>query len=511
MSMIDALRKHSKTLGVVLAASAAAGAVAISPMTSSKVEAQEISIRAPAGAPMSFADLIERVSPAVVSVQVVTSVSAENQFGDLFERFRGLPGFEDFMDRHGGEGEEDSPSREGRSLGSGFFIDQVGHIVTNNHVVEDASEVVVTLSNGDELEAEVVGTDPDTDLAVLKVKQAGDYPFVSFAGNKPPRVGDWVVAVGNPFGLGGTATAGIVSAAGRELGSSYNNFIQIDASINQGNSGGPTFDLGGNVVGVNTAIFSPSGGSVGIGFAIEAKAAKTITDTLIRDGKVRRGWLGVSIQNVTPEAAEAQGLGDRRGAQVADVQSSSPASEAGIRRGDVILGVNGNEVNSSRDLTQRVGSLLVGSTNEFEVYRDGKIQKISVSIGERPQDPDSAFSERDQNSTENDDSSKGPEGDSLYGMKLSKADGEIRRALGLDEDETGLLVLDIDRDSAFAEAGVEEGDVILEAQGASLSTSSDLRKAFDSAKAKGKSNLLLAVRKGRQTGFLTVKISEVTN
>ncbi|MEM8921452.1 MAG: trypsin-like peptidase domain-containing protein, partial [Pseudomonadota bacterium] len=396
-------------------------------MASNSAHAKPIVVQAPQGAPMSFADLIEKVSPAVVSVAVVTEVEGSDA-EELMQRFRGVPGFEDFMERYGApenqDSEDDENRRRGRSVGSGFFISAEGHIVTNNHVVEDAKEVTIALKDGTELEAEVIGTDPQSDLAVLKVDD-GDHPYVKFSDLKPPRVGDWVVAVGNPFNLGGTATAGIVSAVGREIGGPYTDFIQIDAPINRGNSGGPTFDLRGEVVGVNTAIFSPSGGSVGIGFAIEAAAAKQIVSALIETGEVSRGWLGVSIQTVTEEIAESQDLADARGAIVNEVVDDSPAEAGGFKRGDIILAVNGDKVDSSRDVTRRVGGLLAGTTNTFKVLREGRQRDINVTIGKRPGDLQVASVDPQPWSPEE------KKGVSFLGAELRQLDQETRTALGL--------------------------------------------------------------------------------
>ena len=517
MSLKAKISNRSLILGAGALGGVLAGAFALSPMATPPADAQPIVIQQPAGAPMSFADLIEQVSPAVVSVQVVTEVDAQEQYGELFDRFRGIPGFEDFLERHGDPDEEENSPREGRSLGSGFFISAEGHIVTNNHVVEDATEVTVTMNNGDELEAELIGTDPETDLAVLKVKQSGPYKYVSFNTDARPRVGDWVVAVGNPFGLGGTATAGIVSADGRELGGNYNDFIQIDASINRGNSGGPTFDLSGRVIGVNTQIISPTGGSVGIGFAIEAASAKLITDKLITDGKVSRGWLGVTIQNVTPEAAEALGLTEERGAQVAEVVPGGPADKAGLERSDIILAVNGADVDTSRELTQEVGGLLAGTTNAFKVYRDGGVKMISVTVGERPTDlasignleeDDSELSPEDQSGSKSKNSST--KDDYVFGMGLKPVDETARKSLGLSAEDAGLYVESIERHSVLADAGIEQGDVILEAQGDRMVEPADLEEVVAAAEKAGRQNLLMAIRKGRQTGFITVDLEELS-
>ncbi len=511
-------RTLKTSLMMAVFGSVAIGGLMMSPVGNNIADAKPIVVQPPVGAPMSFADLIDRVSPAVVSVQVTTEIEAPEQYGELFERFRNIPGFEDFMDRQGngeegqgeGEGGESPAPREGRSLGSGFFISDTGYIVTNNHVVENASEVTVTLSNGDELEADIIGLDELTDLAVLKVKEPGKYPFVEFELAKAPRVGDWVVAVGNPFGLGGTATAGIVSASGREMnGSNYSNFIQIDASINRGNSGGPTFDLYGQVIGVNTAIYSPSGGSVGIGFAIESNVAKDITDRLIKDGKVTRGWLGVSIQSLSQEMVEAQSLENDKGALVADVQVGSPAEKSGIERGDVILSVNGISVNDSRELTRLVGGLIADTKNEFKLIRDGKIKSIPVTVGIRPSDVDSAFNRGEDEKSEDKGVEKPPEGTEYQGVTIKPLGPDEYEFFGLKATEKGVFVLDVKRGSAFAEAGIAKGDALLEAQGTALNSSTDLANVVASAKAAGKKNILVAVRKGRATIFLPVDIKDL--
>ena len=308
-----------KTIGISRQAMVAAlvgvamvGSFSLAPQIfSPEAGAQPIQIEAPRGAPLSFADLIEQVEPAVVSVNVTTEreVGRMADMQEFFEQFRGMPGLDEFMEQRRQEEEEEPETREGRSLGSGFFISKDGYIVTNNHGVEGATAIQVVLKDGTELDAELVGTDAQTDLAVLRVTEPGEYRFVSFGDSHTMRKGDWVVALGNPFGLGGTATAGILSADGREIGpdSPYTDFLQIDASINRGNSGGPTFDLNGNVIGVNTAIFSPSGGSVGIGFSIPAAIAAPVIAQLREFGHTRRGWLGVRIQNVTDEIAHGVG------------------------------------------------------------------------------------------------------------------------------------------------------------------------------------------------------------
>lgn len=482
-----------------LVAAVAMSAIATAP---GAVAQKPIAVTPPAGAPMSFADLIERVSPAVVSVQVTTEIKVADR-NSAFNPFRGLPGFDEYEDRFG-EGEkedEGSPEtdQEGNALGSGFFISSQGYIVTNHHVVENAREVTVTLKNGDQLEAEIVGTDEQTDLAVLKVKKSGAYPFVEFATKAKPRVGDWVVAVGNPFGLGGTATAGIVSADGRELlGGNYNDFIQIDAPINRGNSGGPTFNLNGEVIGVNTAIFSDTGGgSVGIGFAIEANAVKTISDTLIKNGKVIRGWLGVEIQSMSQRYADAWSLKSASGAIVRTVTAGGPAEASGIKRGDIIISVNGEDVKDNRQLTQRVGSLLAGSTNNFKVIRDGKEQLIKVTVRARD-DKALANTELDP---------------ARAGMKPPKPSADDVKVLGgtvrtLTTDEakkfdvgaaaTGLIVVTVEPRGALARADVFPGDAILEINNKAVKTPKEYEDAIGAARASGKKDVIARVGCGNQ-------------
>ncbi|MEO0550199.1 MAG: Do family serine endopeptidase [Pseudomonadota bacterium] len=481
----------------------AMGALIWGPQTF-EASAKPIVLEAPAGAPLSFADLIENVSPAVVSVNVVSEREASDlsELERFFERFRGGP-----SSPEGEEGEDDdAPTREARSLGSGFFISDTGYIVTNNHVVEDATEIEVALEDGRELEAELVGTDPQTDLAVLKVKEPGVYPYVEFETSHDLRRGDWVVALGNPFGLGGTATAGILSADGRDLGNSnpYTDFLQIDAAINRGNSGGPTFDLFGRVIGVNTAIFSPTGGSVGIGFAIPSDLAKSVTDTLIKDGRVSRGWLGVTIQDVTPDMAEARGLAEPKGAIVADLVSGSPAKKSGIKRGDIIVEVNGQEVDDATATTRLVGRLAAGSTNDFVVLRNGSRTNVSVTVGERPEDPNADLPIGGDDAPDTEGSAE----EAPLGITLKPLDDETREAIRLDAGETGMVIGSVDRDSPFRELGVQPGMVILDVNGVPLSSVEELEEAIATAKSRNRDKVLMAIRAGQRTSFISVDISD---
>ncbi|MBD3844521.1 serine protease Do [Bosea sp. OAE752] len=332
----------------------------------------------------SFADLVDKVKPAVVSVRVKTEVAAasdQQSLDDLPPQLRRF--FREFGDQEGGRQSKPKP-QIGMAQGSGFFVSQDGYVVTNNHVVEHAVDVQLVTDAGKTLEAKVVGTDPRSDLALLKVKDSGDFPYVKLSDSKP-RIGDWVLAIGNPFGLGGTVTAGIVSAQGRDIGSGpYDDFLQIDAPINRGNSGGPTFNGNGEVVGVNTAIYSPSGGNVGIAFAIPASTVKQVVDQLKKDGKVARGFIGVQIQPVTSEMADAIGLKDAQGALVAEAQGNGPAAKAGIRRGDTITALNGEAVKDARDLSRKIANFAPGTKATITLFREGKSRDVTFEVGRQP-------------------------------------------------------------------------------------------------------------------------------
>jgi serine protease Do len=340
----------------------------------------------------SFADVIDRVKPAVVSVRVkVQNVAARD--GGRNEQFSGPdlpPGhplerfFREFRDQQGPRGDRPGPRQGRQSQGSGFFISGDGYLVTNNHVVDNATEVQVLMDDGRTLDAKVVGTDAKTDLALLKVEGGHDFPHVRLAANKA-RVGDWVIAVGNPFGLGGTVTAGIVSAQNRDIGAGpYDDFIQIDAPVNRGNSGGPTFNLAGEVVGVNTAIYSPSGGNVGIAFAIPAGTVEQVVASLKEQGSVTRGYVGVQMQPVTKEIAEAIGLKEPRGALVAEALKDGPAAKAGVRTGDTIVAVNGEPLKEAKDLSRKVAAVPPGKTLSLTLFRDGKERTVSVEVARQP-------------------------------------------------------------------------------------------------------------------------------
>jgi serine protease Do len=392
---IPARKRTAKWLGAAaVAALIAGGAVESGLVAPNSAHAELRSMAQPIQNVPSFADVIEQVKPAVVAVKVkVQNVAARDDDNDNpglstpdlppghpMERF-----FRQFRDGQRGDRSErgQRPRQFGQSLGSGFFISADGYVVTNNHVIDKASEVQVTMDDGKTLDAKVIGTDPKTDLALLKV-EGSDFPYVRLAGQKA-RIGDWVVAIGNPFGLGGTVTAGIVSAQHRDIGAGpYDDFIQIDASVNKGNSGGPTFNLSGEVVGVNTAIFSPSGGNVGIAFAIPASTVDQIVTALKDKGSVTRGFIGVQMQPVTKEIAEAIGLKEPRGALVAEAIKDGPAAKAGIKTGDTILAVDGEPIKEAKDLSRKVAQVAPGKSLSITLYRDGKERSVTLEVASQP-------------------------------------------------------------------------------------------------------------------------------
>ncbi|MEL7111576.1 MAG: Do family serine endopeptidase [Pseudomonadota bacterium] len=477
----------------------ATGAVLLGPQFPN-ADANPITLEAPAGAPVSFADLIEQVSPAVVGVRVRTEMQLTDR--ELSQRER-------FLEQFGLTPPEDEPEpREGRGQGSGFFITGEGHIVTNNHVIDNAVEIEIVTDNGSILEAELIGTDPETDLAVLKVKGSGDYPFVDFGSSKQLRRGDWVVAVGSPLGFSGTATAGIVSALGKpgdvRRSQTYTDYLQIDAAINRGNSGGPTFDLNGRVVGVNTWIASTTGGSIGLGFAIPSELVDQVTSTLIQEGKVSRGWLGVTITNIDEDMADAVGLRDAKGAIVTRVTEGSPAETSGLERGDIIVKINGQEVDDATITTRVVGALLAGSNNKFELYREGKRRTIDVKVGERPGNLNAV------NTLPSDEGGETPEGgEGPLGVSLQSLDQESRERLDLPFDEKGMVITALDQDSPLYEEGVRVGMAILDVNYKKLDSIDVLEQELETAKDDGRQNLLMAIHSERGTVFLTVDISEL--
>jgi serine protease Do len=445
-------------------------------------------------APSSFADVVERVRAAVVSVKVKTTETADaEEFdfpqivpGDPLERF-----FKHFREEGPGNRQHAKPHVT-QAQGSGFIISSDGYVVTNYHVVENATDVAVTLDDGKDLPATIVGTDKKTDLALLKIKEAGNYPHVEFA-TTVPRVGDWVIAVGNPFGLGGTVTAGIISARGRDIGASaYDDFLQIDAPVNRGNSGGPTFNSQGQVVGVNTAIFSPSGGSVGIGFAIPSETVQTVVAALKEKGVVARGWIGVQIQPVTQEIADSIGLKSLKGALVAEAQPNSPASTAGIKSGDVILGIDGERIDGPRELARKVAALGPGKKTDLIYWHEGTEKTVSIKLGSLPEEKEAAFRP-----------SAGQGNDVVKGLGLTLAPASSVQGAG----KEGVVVADIDPDGAAAQKGMQVGDVILEAGGHPVSKPADVAAALAEAKKDNRKAVLLRVKSSDGTHFVAIAVN----
>jgi len=482
-------------LGVAVLAAAPGGYPSFNTSVVSPARAAEMS-----QPPTGFADIVAKVKPAVISVRVKIDQNDKNamfqknrmdsdenspfdQFSKKFD-FRAPFGMQQLPNgapqRHVIAGE-----------GSGFFISADGYAVTNNHVVDHAESVQVTTDDGSIYKAKVVGTDPKTDLALIKVEGKKDFPFVKFS-DKQPRIGDWVVAVGNPFGLGGTVTAGIVSARGRDIGAGpYDDYIQIDAPINKGNSGGPAFDVSGDVIGVNTAIFSPSGGSVGIGFDIPAATAKLVVAQLKDKGEVTRGWLGVQVQPVTADIADSLGLKEAKGAIVDAPQPNGPAEKAGIEAGDVITAVNGAAVKDSRDLARTVGAMEPGSSIKLDVWHKGTTKTVTLSLGTLP-------NEHQANNKADEGRAQPSQATPRLGLGLAPA-SEVQGA-----GEKGVVVTSIDPDGPAALHGIQTGDVILNVGGKAVASAGEVRSELKQAKSDGKHSVLLQVKSADTTKFVAV-------
>jgi serine protease Do len=453
--------------------------------------------------PVGFADIVEKVKPSVISVRVKMSAGPESSsLSDEDNPLgQGSP-FQFFFRRFGQEAPGNIPGMRGQlprrqfttGQGSGFFISADGYAVTNNHVVDKAESVEVTTDDGKTHTAKVIGTDPRTDLALIKVESGDSFPFVRLA-DQAPRIGDWVLAVGNPFGLGGTVTAGIVSARGRDIGAGpYDDFIQIDAPVNKGNSGGPTFDVDGNVIGVNTAIFSPSGGSVGIAFAIPAETVKTVVGQLKDRGKVTRGWIGVQIQPVTADIADSLGLKQAHGALVAEPQEGSPAAKAGIKSGDVIVSLNGDAVPDARTLARRISGMAPGMAVKIGVFRNGKEEQLAMTLGELPKERLASASPRD----------RGDEGSELPRLGLSLAPAAKVNGAG----DEGVVVTQVDPDGAAAARGFKTGDVILDIGGRAVNAPADVRRVMNDAKTGGKRTVLMRVKSEQGMRFVAVPVGD---
>ncbi len=524
MSKISAFRPNLKT---VLKTTTVAGLAAVMlatgiPARVTESFAEAVSVQAPQVA--SFADVVQAVSPAVVSVRVQSDIKpASDEGGNNFSfNFGGrdldeLPDnhplkrfFREFGGQDGMRGERGPDRRFGdrgdrrdrkphlrpTSQGSGFFISEDGYIVTNNHVVNDGSAFTVVMNDGTELDAKLIGKDSRTDLAVLKVEETDKrkFTYVSFADDSQIRVGDWVVAVGNPFGLGGTVTAGIISARGRDIGSGpYDDYLQVDAAVNRGNSGGPTFNLNGQVVGINTAIFSPSGGNVGIAFAIPASVAKGVVADLMKDGKVDRGWLGVQIQPVSRDIADSLGLADAAGALVVEPQTDSPGAKAGIQKGDVITALDGEPVKDPRDLARRVADMSPGTKVDVSVWRDGKAQNVSVEIG-------TLAGEQIQAAT----------GTTEEAEPEAPASEQALADLGITvtPDDKGLTVSAVDPDSDASDRGLKEGDRITSVNNQAVKSADDVVKVINNARKDGRSKALFQIETNDGSRFLALPIEQ---
>jgi serine protease Do len=443
------------------------------------------------------------VKPAVISVRVKIPASAEPAIaqddGDDQQQIPAQPGspLDKFFQQFGGQ--QFGRQAPGRSQGmitgegSGFFISPDGYAVTNNHVVDHAKSVQVTTDDGTIYTAKVIGTDPKTDLAVIKVDGKSDLPYVKFA-TEQPKVGDWVVAVGNPFGLGGTVTAGIVSARGRDIGAGpYDDYVQIDAPINKGNSGGPAFDVNGNVIGVNTAIYSPSGGSVGIGFDIPADTAKLVVAQLEKSGHVTRGWLGVQIQPVTAGIAESLGMKKAEGAMVDEPQKDSPALKAGIQAGDIITAVNGTPVKDARDLARTIGTMAPDSSVKLDIIRQGETKTLSLTLAQMP-------NQQEANADDGGGNAQPTRGVPHLGLQVAPAN-EVSGA-----GSQGVVVTAVDPDGPAAEHGFQTGTVILDVGGKAVANAGDVRNALTEAKSQGKHDILMRVKMGDATRFVALPL-----
>jgi len=507
-----ASRRHRTTLRAALLGAVAVVAVggiatettlySSNPVQAAQIEAEP----APAHiAPGSFADVVDRVSPAVVSVKVKITEGAEaadsgdgGDGGDNTPRMPNIPKDDPlyrFFKQFGENGGPRPHPRVGMAQGSGFFISKDGYLVTNNHVVENATDVELTLQDGKVVPATVIGTDKKTDLALLKAKTGDNYPFVPW-GDHTPRVGDWVIAVGNPFGLGGTVTAGIVSARGRDIGAGpYDDFLQIDAPVNRGNSGGPTFNTEGQVVGVNTAIFSPSGGSVGIGFAIPAEVAKDVIASLKVNGAVARGWLGIQIQPVNADIADSLGLKDTKGALVAEPQKGSPAADAGVKSGDVVTAVDGATVDGPRELSRKIAGLGPDKKVELTIWRDGKTLAVPVTLGKLPADKEAKAAEVPASPTQEDKAQLASLGLTLVPSSIVPGGSK-----------EGVTVAEVDPDGVAAQKGFSVGDVILEAAGKPVSKPSDVTAAISAAKRDGQKAVLMRVKSGDSVHYVALGI-----
>ena len=479
-----AASRHHRPLRALMLALATGLALALAPATPSVARA----------APDSFADLADMVSPSVVNITTSTTIAAPADGGPIVPE--GSP-FEDFFKRFGNPNAPRGPQRS-NALGSGFVISEDGYIVTNNHVIEGADEISIEFFSGKTLDAKLIGTDPKTDIALLKVESDAPLPFVNFGDSNVMRVGDWVMAMGNPLGQGFSVSAGIVSARNRELSGTYDDFIQTDAAINRGNSGGPLFNMDGQVIGVNTAILSPNGGSIGIGFSMASNVVAKVVQQLKDFGETRRGWLGVRIQDVTPDVAEAMGLKDPKGALVTDVPDG-PAKDGGVLSGDVIVGFEGTAISDTRDLVRRVADADVGKAVRLEVLREGKTQTLLVTLGRREE------AEATETAAAGEDPVT-PESKDVLGMTLGVLGADQLSDLNLPQGTEGLVVTGLDETGEAYDKGVRAGDVITEAGQQKVASIADLEARISEAKDAGRKSLLLLIRRGADPRFVALSV-----
>ena len=445
--------------------------------------------------PDSFADLVEELSPAVVNITTTAVVPEREQFnpmvprGSPFEDF-----FRDFMEKQPGD-QQPKRQRRGTALGSGFIISSDGLLVTNNHVIENADEIKIEMLNGEILEAKVLGTDKKTDVALLKVESKTELPFVEFGNSDDSRVGDWVLAIGNPLGQGFSVSAGIISARGRDLQGPYDDYIQTDAAINRGNSGGPLFNTSGKVIGVNTAILSPNGGSIGIGFSMSSVVVQKVVNQLRDYGETRRGWLGVRIQNLNLEVAEALGLENTEGALVTDVPDG-PAREAGIKSGDVIVEFDGFQINDSSSLVKVVGDSEVGKDVDVLIWRDGNKKTVIVKLGRL--ETVQLSNDKNQN--------RASQINEYAGMSFTELTGEIRKRYDLSDDDIGVVVVGVNDNSPAAKRGIKPGDIIQKVDQVDINKSNEILNLVENAKNKKRSSILFLIKRGSNVSFIALPI-----
>ncbi|AJP73783.1 Do family serine endopeptidase [Sphingomonas hengshuiensis] len=499
--------RYAYAITTALALSGAAAAMTLNQPAGAQTAQNEpgaIQAAAPkAGAPMSFADMVAKLQPAVVNISTTQRVQVNTN------PFAGTP-FEMFGGQQGGA----PVTREAESLGSGFIISADGYVVTNSHVISAGQRgavvesIRVTLPDRREFTAKLIGRDPASDLAVLKIEGA-NLPFVKFGDSRQARVGDWIVAIGNPFGLGGTVTAGIISATHRVTGGgAYDRFIQTDASINRGNSGGPMFDLEGAVIGINSQILSPTGGNVGIGFAIPAEQAKPIIDTLMKGGKITRGYLGVGMQDLTRDIAEALGIPRDRGTLVSRVEPGEAAEKAGIKQGDVIIRVGNQDVTPDQTLSFLVANVAPGTRLPLTVIRDGKQQVITVTVGTRP--PEETLAQFDPEDDDSGPTSPDSEtmGAAALGIAVTPLNEQIARSIGVDPTAKGVVVLGVDAASDAAGKGLKRGDLIVSVNRTPVATSADVARIVAASKAAGRNQVLLYVQRRNIGQFVPVQIGK---